>query len=146
MIISLVWFKKIGHSSLSFHHPSLITQFSSLITHYLKYPTPFDIVTYLSSLNIFQLFVGPIPVPCAAFTFFFFFPSTPSTQINQIQWEKKKKKEEGRIEDRTSEKKKKESKVKRCSCGSLHVCLITKMPLSYELWKLKTAKMCFQFP
>ena len=27
-----------------------------------------------------------------------------------------------------------------------HVCLITKMPLSYELWKLKTAKMCFQFP
>ena len=29
---------------------------------------------------------------------------------------------------------------------SHHVCLITKMPLSYELWKLKTAKMCFQFP
>ena len=27
-----------------------------------------------------------------------------------------------------------------------HVCLITKMPLSYELWKLKTAKSCFQFP
>ena len=24
-----------------------------------------------------------------------------------------------------------------------HVCLITKMSLSYELWKLKTAKMCF---
>ena len=30
--------------------------------------------------------------------------------------------------------------------GSLHVCLITKMPLKIELWKLKTAKMCFQFP
>ena len=26
-----------------------------------------------------------------------------------------------------------------------HVCLITKMSLSYELWKLKTAKRCFQF-
>ena len=37
--------------------------------------------------------------------------------------------------------------------GSLHVCLITKIPLKTELWKLKTelwklktAKMCFQFP
>ena len=146
MIISLVWFKKIGHSSLSFHHPSLITQFSSLITHYLKYPTPFDTVTYLSSLNIFQLFVGPIPVPCAAFTFFFFYLKPPVPKFIKSSGKKKKKKEEGRIEDRTSEKKKKESKVKRCSCGSLHVCLITKMPLSYELWKLKTAKMCFQFP
>ena len=27
-----------------------------------------------------------------------------------------------------------------------YVCLITKMSLSYELWKLKTAKSCFQFP
>ena len=27
-----------------------------------------------------------------------------------------------------------------------HVCLITKMSLSYELWKLKTAKSYFQFP
>ena len=30
--------------------------------------------------------------------------------------------------------------------GSLHVCLITKIPLKTELWKLKIAKMCFQFP
>ena len=74
------------------------------------------------------------------------------------------KKKKGRTEDQTSErrrkkkgrrrpnpgeegiKKKKKSKVKRCGCGSLHICLITKMPLSYELWKWKTAKMCFQFP
>ena len=37
-------------------------------------------------------------------------------------------------------------RVKMCSCGSLHVCLITKMPLSYKLWKLKThlAKMCIR--
>ena len=62
----------------------------------------------------------------------------------RINEEKKRKKEKnGRP---TSEKKKEESKVKSCGCGSLHVCLITKMPLSYELWKLKTAKMCFQFP
>ena len=43
-------------------------------------------------------------------------------------------------------KKKEESNVKSYGCGSFHVCLITKMPLSYELWKLKTIKMCFQFP
>ena len=30
--------------------------------------------------------------------------------------------------------------------GSLHVVLFMKMSLSYELWKLKTTKMCFQFP
>ena len=30
--------------------------------------------------------------------------------------------------------------------GSLRVCLITEMPLKIELWKLKTPKMCFQFP
>ena len=27
-----------------------------------------------------------------------------------------------------------------------YVCLITILLLSYELWKLKTAKMSFQFP
>ena len=36
--------------------------------------------------------------------------------------------------------------VKSCGCGSLQVCLFTKMSLSYELWKLKIVKMCFQFP
>ena len=62
---------------------------------------------------------------------------------------KKKEKEKEEEEDWTQEKKgikKKESKVKSYGCKSLHVCLITKMPLSYELWKLKTVKMCFQFP
>ena len=69
---------------------SLITQFSSpithhssLITHYLKHPIPFGTITHLSSLNIFQLFVGPIHVPYAAFTFFFFsfnsqYPNSPN--------------------------------------------------------------------
>ena len=110
--------------SLNFHH-------SSFITHHLKHFIPFGTITHLSSLNIFQLLVSPIPVPCAAFFFFLFFPSTPSTH---------------RTQEKKGIKKKKESKVKRCGCGSLHVCLITKMSLNYELWKLKTAKMCFQFP
>ena len=60
----------------------------------------------------------------------------------------KKEKEENRIAN-SGEKKKKASKVVK-SCGWYclrvsHVCLITKMPLNYELWKLKTVKMCFQF-
>ena len=42
------------HSSLNFHH-------LSLITHHLKYPTLFVTIIHFSSLNIFQLFVGPIP-------------------------------------------------------------------------------------
>ena len=44
------------------------------------------------------------------------------------------------------EKKKKIKVVKSCNwycLQVLHVCLITKMPLSYELWKLKTTKSCF---
>ena len=67
--------------SLNFHH-------SSFITHHLKHFIPFGTITHLSSLNIFQLLVSPIPVPCAAFFFFLFFPSTPST--HRTQWEKNK--------------------------------------------------------
>ena len=43
-------------------------------------------------------------------------------------------------------RKKKESESKVAVGGSLGVCLITEMPLKIELWKLKTPKMCFQFP
>ena len=62
----------------------------------------------------------------------------------------KKKKKKKKKEQPTQEKEKKKSKVvKSCGWNCLrvpHVFLIKKMPLSYELWKLKTAKMCFQFP
>ena len=34
----------------------------------------------------------------------------------------------------------------KSNSGSLHVVLFIEMPLSYELCKLKIAKMCFQFP
>ena len=89
---------------------SLITQFSSPITHHLKHLTLFDTITHLSLLNIFQLFVGPIPVPCAAFTFLSFFPLQPPVPKLTEPSEKKKKKKRGRTEDRTSEKKKRKKK------------------------------------
>ena len=71
--LGLVWFKK-----MVTHH-SVFTP----ITHHLKHPTLFGTITYLSLLNIFQLFVGPIHVPCAAFTLFFFsfnsqYPNSPN--------------------------------------------------------------------
>ena len=60
---------------------------------------------------------------------------------------KKKRKEERTIEEQWRRKKKKGSKgAADLTSGSLNACLITKMPLKTELWKLKTAKMCFQFP
>ena len=65
-----------------------------------------------------------------------------------------KKKKKGRTMETKPRRRKKEKKKETVSgveltiqCNrSHHVCLITKMSLSYELWKLKTAKMCFQFP
>ena len=49
---------------------------------------------------------------------------------------------------RTQWKKKRDGQKLRLKSDSesLHVMLFTEMLLSYELWKLKTAKMCFQFP
>ena len=66
---------------------------------------------------------------------------------------KKKRKEERTTEEQWRKKKSGEERKKKWSkgaadltSGSLNVCLITKMPLKTELWKLKTAKMCFKFP
>ena len=61
--------------------------------------------------------------------------------------EERKKKKKGRT-GRPNLGKEREEKKKRKRCGWYclwvpHMCLITKMPLSYELWKLKIAKMCF---
>ena len=48
------------------------------------------------------------------------------------------------------EREKKSQKWSKVAAGYYlwvpYVSLITILPLSYELWKLKTAKMCFQFP
>ena len=66
--------------------------------------------------------------------------------------EKKGKKEEKEDTwDRTQEKKGKKKVDWSKGAAELwlmgpYVCLITKMSFSYELWKLKTLKMCFYFP
>ena len=91
---------------------SFITQFLSLITHHLKHFTPFGTITHLSSLNIFQLFVGPIPVPCAAFTFFsFFFSLQPP--IPKLTKPSEKKKEKEKKPNSPNPVKKKEKKKKK---------------------------------
>ena len=132
--LGLVRFKKMvthhsvfitHHSSLSFYHSSLITHHSvfithhsSLITHHLKHPTLFGTITHLSSLNIFQLFVGPIHVPCAAFTLFIYFFSFNFQYPNSMKTESVKKKEKREEEEtqqpeRRKEKKKKKDKKKK---------------------------------
>ena len=67
------------------------------------------------------------------------------------QEKKKRKKKKNRTANPREDRKKK--KVKRWSKVAAeyylwvpYVCLIIILSLSYELWKLKTAKMCFQFP
>ena len=95
--LGLVWLKKkvTHHSVFITHHSSLSFHHSSLITHHLKHPTLFGTITHLSSLNIFQLFVGPIHVPCAAFTLFIiFFLQLPVPKLTELV-----KKKEGRFED-----------------------------------------------
>ena len=54
-------------------------------------------------------------------------------KCNPVKKEKKKKKDGQKLQLKSNS-------------GSLHVVLFTEIPLSYELWKLKTAKMCFHFP
>ena len=58
------------------------------------------------------------------------------------QWKKKKRKKKKKKEPNSQPREKKKVKVvKNCGWYCLrvpHVCLITKMTLSYELWKLKT--------
>ena len=111
--LGLVWFKKNGHSSLSFHHPSLSFHHSSLITHHLKHPTLFGTITYLSSLNIFQLFVGPILVPCVAFTFFFFFLQPSVAKFTEPSEKKKIIKIKNQTHLTQEKKKKDELKTKQ---------------------------------
>ena len=96
------------------HHSLLNFRHSSLITHHLKYPITlhkvyvFGTITQLIIAQIFQLFVGPIPVTWCSFYFFLFFfylqPPIPKlieprekkkkNPANGDQWKKKKKKKE----------------------------------------------------
>ena len=64
-----------------------------------------------------------------------------------IRAKRKKEKKKEQLNNSGEERKKKWSKgATDLTSESLHVCLITKIPLKTELWKLKIAKMCFQFP
>ena len=91
-------------------------------------------------------------IPMAIFFFFFilfflfFFIETP----NILYQKKKKRKKKERKNWRPNlgeERKKKGQKLRLTSDRETqYVVLITKMPLKTELWKLKTPKMCFQFP
>ena len=93
----------------------------------------------------FTLFVGPIPVTSAAFSFFFF-----STQTHWTQWKKKTKPEQTELvkkrkkKNRTANPRKKKNIIEWTKGGQKlwlwipYVCLITILSLSYELWKLKT--------
>ena len=65
------------------------------------------------------------------------------------QLRKKKNKNKKTMNSQPRKKKKKVKSGQSCSWYYLrvpHVCLIKKISLSYELWKLKTVKSCFQFP
>ena len=77
-------------------------------------------------------------------------PRKKKKKKNQRQPRKrkeKKKKKKKRANAQPRKKKKKKSKVgQKLRLWVPYVCLITILPLSYELWKLKTAKSCFQFP
>ena len=60
--------------------------------------------------------------------------------------EEEKKRKKNQTANPGEEREKKKSKVAAEYCLWVpYVCLITILSLSYELWKLKTAKMCFQF-
>ena len=111
----------------------------------------------------FTLFVSPIPVTHCRL-FFCQYPNSP----NLVKKKKKKKREKKPRTGRSERKKKKEKKKKNRTANQEkkrrrksqkwskvatgyclwvpYMCLITILLLSYELWKLKTAKMCFQFP
>ena len=64
-----------------FHHSSLLTQFSSLVTHYLKYPNfliPTRLATIFNSHHsiISTILWDPHTDPKKTFLSFFFFPSS----------------------------------------------------------------------
>ena len=141
--------------------------YSISATHHSKIPRLFGTITHFPSLNIFHtiLWTPYLLLGAASFFFSFFqYPNSPNPVIkkkkkkaNKDQWNKKKKEKKKRTQPRWKKKKRKKEEsqwrpvpkeerkvekkggkmVKSCGCGSLQVCLFTKMSLSYELWKLK---------
>ena len=122
---------------------------SSLFTHHLKIPCLFGTITHFPSLNIFHTICGPHTCHRCSF-YFFFFSFQYTNSLNPV---KKKKKNPEQTEpvkkkNRTANPRKEKKRSKggqKLRLWVSYVCLITILPLSYELWKLKTAKSCFQF-
>ena len=157
-------------SSLNFYHSISVTHHSSLIT---LNTTP---VWHQHSISITQYFLHYLWAPyLSLISGFFFFPPVPKltkpsgkkkkkkrrnpkqTEVKERRRrrrrkkkEKKKKRTEQPTKRRKEKKKKKSQKWSKVAARYClwvsYVYLITILPLSYELWKLKTAKMCFQFP
>ena len=122
----------------------VITQFPSLITHYssliTRNTTP---VWHHHSISITQYFSHYLWVLYLSLIVGF----SPNL-VKKKRREKKPKKKKKRTEQIRRKEKKSQKLLKVATgtvCGSPFVCLITILPLNYELWKLKTAKMCFQF-
>ena len=119
--------------SLNFYYLSFIIHQSPFITLNTK------VLWYYHSVSITHYFSHYLGGPHLSRCSFFFFqvPSNPNPGKKK-QWRRPNQWERRR--------KKKVNWSKVAAEWVPHVCLITKMPLSYELWKLKTAKTCFQFP
>ena len=66
-------------------------------------------------------------------------------RVKEEEEEKRRRTEQPTQEKKGKKKKKSKGTVEHCLWVP-HMCVITILSLSYELWKLKTAKMCFQFP
>ena len=120
-----------------------VTQFSSLITHHLKYHV--CLAPSLTSHHsiFFTLFVGPIPVTSAAFSFFFF-----STQTHWTQWKKKTKPEQTELvkkrkkKNRTANPRKKKTHYwvnKRWSkVAAVDPLCVFNYNIVIELWVMET--------
>ena len=142
---------KILRACLGKHFSSLNFRHSISITHHSFFHTHLATSLLFSSLNFFTLFMGPTPV--SQYSFFFFLVLN-SPKLIYIKKKKKKKKKNSQPRKRKRKRKKKEQRQprKKKNFGQKlrlwvpHVCLFTEMPLNYELWKLKTAFCCFQFP
>ena len=79
--------------------------------------------------------------------FFFLVPKLTDPSEKKQKQKNKKKTQNMKIEPVKKKEVKRWSKVAAEYCLWVpYVCLITILLLSYELWKLKTAKMSFQFP
>ena len=123
--------------SLNFLHSSLITHFFTLIWQHHFY---FHHLIFSHYLWVLHLSAGT-----------FFFSSTQLTEANKKKnWttnpgKEKEKKKKTNKQPTPTQKKKKSKSGQKLRLWVPYMCLITILLLSYELWKLKIAKVVFSF-